>query len=337
MSEEMEAIGARLDGLESLIKKIARSPFPIPSSEGVEQLAMALAKAQGAFTNPPKDKEVEVQPKKRDDGSWPKPYKFSYSTHGAIMDMVRKPLADNGIALMQPPVATQGGLVIRTILMHESGQWMACDLSVLLKGQNAQDQGSALTFAKRYAVCAMLSITADADDDGNSADGNAVTSMQDKPPRPTKGKKDDTPQDDFDPGMFADGFMGQVNKAKLGEISGIIDMNRSELDRLPKAFREALIEKAHARTHDLDKQEHETPIQKLGREILALVKATTNRDALNDLLIIREDDLAALKKASPDTKGADGKVVLGGYSRLMENVSKQDKFLAEDHTPISGA
>lgn len=317
---EMDVIGARLDGLEALIKKIARSPFPIPSSEHVEQLAMALAKAQGAFTNPPKNREVEVQPKQRDNGSWPKPYKFSYSTLDAIADMARAPLFDNGLAVVQPPIMTQSGIIVRTIVMHESGQWISCDLPALVSGnKGAQDQGSAITYARRYSFCAMLSITADEDDDGNAADGNAVTDSAERPARPQrKAANRDEPSDDFDPGLFAAGFIGQINKAKHGEISGIIDMNRAELDRLPQKIRDDLIQKANAKGTDLDKAAHETPMQKLYRDLHEAVKATTNRDALNDLLVIREDDLAILKRdAEP------------GYNKLMANVSKQDKFLAE--------
>lgn len=317
---DLEMVGARLDGLEALIKKVARSPFPIAASEQIDQLAMALAKAQGAFINPAKNREVSVQPKKRDDGTWPEKYTFSYSTLGAVADVYRKPLADNGLALVQPPVRTQDGLLVRTILMHESGQWMSSDLPALMKGAGAQDQGSAISYARRYAVCAMLGLVADEDEDGNAADGNRVDGFDKRPARPQrKGAAKDAPRDGFNAAEFSTGFLSQIAGAKTSaEVKGIIDMSREELDRLPREMRDGLVQKANARGSDLDRDKNATPIQTLANQLLDLVKKTKDRDALNELLVIREDDFAAIKV---DNQKA--------YDALMANVAKRDAFLAE--------
>lgn len=63
-------------------------------SETIEKLAEALSKAQGAFVNPSRNRTVTVKMKMG--GT----YNFAYATLDGIMEMIRKPLADNGLALV---------------------------------------------------------------------------------------------------------------------------------------------------------------------------------------------------------------------------------------------
>ena len=136
-------------------------------SEAINELAAALSKAQGAFENPKKNREVRVTSKRT--GAT---YKFSYATFDEIVDCIRKPLADNGLSF------TQGvnGAVITTMLLHASGQWLSTELPIKAgEADNAaQAMGSAITYAKRYALTAMLGIASEEDDDGNAADGNVI-------------------------------------------------------------------------------------------------------------------------------------------------------------------
>ena len=59
-----------------------------------------------------------------------------------------------------------------TTLLHTSGQWMRSELLVTPKDETSQAMGSALTYARRYALCAMVGV-AQVDDDGNAASGRA--------------------------------------------------------------------------------------------------------------------------------------------------------------------
>lgn len=152
------------------------------TSEQINDLAAALAKAQGAFVNPERNREVEVKTK---DG---RKYKFRYATLDNIMDMVRKPLADCGLSFIQTLTRRESGsLDLATRLMHISGQWIETAHPVPVDGVKAQDVGSALTYARRYALTALLGVAADEDDDGNRADGNEAhdTGRQAAPPQRT--------------------------------------------------------------------------------------------------------------------------------------------------------
>ncbi len=137
-------------------------------SSDIAQIAAALVRAQAALANPPRNRSVQVRTKA---GSI---YTFRYATLDKIRETIREPLGGNGLCVLQPIVSTQRGPVLVTRLLHESGQWMECEIPLPTLGDSLQDFGSAITYVRRYAVSAMLNITADEDDDGNTAEGNHV-------------------------------------------------------------------------------------------------------------------------------------------------------------------
>jgi len=136
----------------------------------IDKFAEALAKAQGAMKNPGRDRPVEVQTKTGGK------YTFKYATFDALIDAARAALSENAIAWMQAPEYSQKGpLVVTTLLMHASGQWVETEIPVVLDREyTAQQMGSAITYAKRYAFGAAVGLTGDEDDDGGLAAGNFV-------------------------------------------------------------------------------------------------------------------------------------------------------------------
>ena len=95
-------------------------------------------------------------------------YGYSYTSFTAILSYVRPRLTEVGLAVMQ--FLEPNGL--RTMLVHKSGEYMACTMSLkpLVKTAGAQAFGGAVTYAKRYALSAMLGLATDEDDDANSVD-----------------------------------------------------------------------------------------------------------------------------------------------------------------------
>ena len=139
------------------------------TSEQINEIAAALAKAQGAMIQPSKNRTVRVQTKTG--GS----YTFDYATFDEILRAVQKPLAENGIAFVQAPrISESGKLEIITRLIHSSGQWIECALPIMVGESGNQAMGSAISYGKRYALCAMLGVAAEEDDDGNAAQGNTI-------------------------------------------------------------------------------------------------------------------------------------------------------------------
>jgi len=131
----------------------------LSESAAINELATALSKAQGAFSNPEKDRRNPH-------------FGNCYATLGAVIEATRKALAENGLSLTQ----TVGGRPpsLRSRLLHSSGQWLASEVPLFTAGKGSQVFGSELTYMRRYAVCALLNIApAEGDDDGNAAQAAA--------------------------------------------------------------------------------------------------------------------------------------------------------------------
>lgn len=140
-------------------------------SEEIDKLAIALAKFQGSLEQPSLNSEVEVETKTGGK------YKFKYADLSECKRVAKQPLAENELAVCQ---LIEDDYSIRTILLHSSGQWISSKVRMPSNTANAQSIGSAITYAKRYAFCAILGIVADDDEDANIASGNTAQKEQPK-------------------------------------------------------------------------------------------------------------------------------------------------------------
>lgn len=105
-------------------------------------------------------------------------FRSKYMTLDTIVDVVRPLLAAKGIALVQGcknPMTDDNfrpvGIVVETRLIHTSGEWIATETTIPLSKVDAHGMGSAISYGRRYGLCAMLAISADDDDDANDATG----------------------------------------------------------------------------------------------------------------------------------------------------------------------
>lgn len=128
---------------------------PMYQSNEIGELAAALAAAQSEFTFAVTDATGGMKNK--------------YATLQNVLEAIRQGLTANGIAVIQAPMPAQNGIMLRTTLAHKSGQWMASEISLPNDRMGGiQGMGSALTYARRYALAAMVGIAQD-DDDGATA------------------------------------------------------------------------------------------------------------------------------------------------------------------------
>ena len=96
-------------------------------------------------------------------------YRSKYADLGACLEAVDGALLDNGIALYQETSEDPTGVIVETVLLHESGEILRCGkLHVPAVKQDPQGYGSALTYARRYSIMAACGIAPE-DDDGNAA------------------------------------------------------------------------------------------------------------------------------------------------------------------------
>ena len=138
-------------------------------TENTNELAAALAKAQGAMEAAKFNKVVNFSGRS-----------YKYADLAAVIEAIRKPLADNGLALTQTTEIREGGFVLVTTLRHSSGQWLASEYPLPLAAK-PQDLGSAMTYAKRYSITSLICIAADEDDDAGAAQENGQTNSKPAP------------------------------------------------------------------------------------------------------------------------------------------------------------
>lgn len=140
------------------------TPAPVfrNRSPEIKELAAALAKAQGAMENAKKDSE---NPAFKRDGK-----NSTYADLASVWTAIRKPMADNGLAVLQWPRTVENGVEIETELLHESGQFMRDILWLPCPQMTVHAVGSAITYGRRYALMAIAGIAPE-EDDGNAATG----------------------------------------------------------------------------------------------------------------------------------------------------------------------
>jgi hypothetical protein len=125
------------------------------SSGTGKQILPALLKVQKELE---KVKKGEVNPF----------FKSNYADLNSVIDVCKEPLNNAGILVLQPVGHDEHGDYVETILVHaESGEIMS-DKMRLIATTDPQKQGSAITYARRYALQSMLFMQA-VDDDGNTA------------------------------------------------------------------------------------------------------------------------------------------------------------------------
>ena len=95
-------------------------------------------------------------------------FKSNYASLSNIQDAISKPLSESGLVYSQMPTGVNG---LCTILIHaESGEYMMDSYTMpVSKPNDPQAVGSAITYAKRYALAGILGLNIDEDDDGNKA------------------------------------------------------------------------------------------------------------------------------------------------------------------------
>lgn len=135
-------------------------------SETIGALAAALSKAQADITGALKDSSNPF-------------FKSKYADLASCWDACRKQLAANGLSVIQTTQMTEQGLMLVTTLAHASGEWIAGQMPVLTKDASPQGQGSGITYARRYALAAIVGL-AQVDDDAEAAQGRKAAPQLDE-------------------------------------------------------------------------------------------------------------------------------------------------------------
>lgn len=133
-------------------------------SDSIAAIATAMAAAQGEIEGAAKGK---VNPH----------FRSAYADLASVWDACRVALSKQGIAVFQTPSAEGPSVTITTLLAHKSGEWIAGDLTMTAQQNTPQGIGSCITYARRYALAAMVGVAPE-DDDGNAASQQPANAKQ---------------------------------------------------------------------------------------------------------------------------------------------------------------
>jgi ERF superfamily len=129
----------------------------IEHSDTLAKLAASLAKAQAEMSAITKSKTVQTGK-----------YSYTYADLASVLDAALPALNKNGVALVQGVGADGGTIIVSTRLIDSSGEWIGSSLPMTPTNSDPQSQGSAVTYARRYAVMALCGLAPE-DDDGAGA------------------------------------------------------------------------------------------------------------------------------------------------------------------------
>jgi ERF superfamily len=145
------------------------------SSQTIGAIAGALAKAQGELANPEKSLTATIlSPNPRESDRT-----FRYAALSTGLDIVRKALGRHEIAIVQQTAidVEAGWIRLTTVLAHSSGEWLSSEWPVCALSETAAPRrmGAALTYARRYALFALVGIAGEDDLDAPDLDLPAKT------------------------------------------------------------------------------------------------------------------------------------------------------------------
>ena len=142
-------------------------------SDTIGNLAKALSIVQGKLKPASKDSANPF-------------FKSKYADLNSVWDSCRQLLSENGLSVVQVNESVDSGVIVETVLMHESNEFISGQIFLPLTKHDAQGVGSAITYGRRYGLAAIIGIVADEDDDGNHAVSQPKQQQRTQPtPQPT--------------------------------------------------------------------------------------------------------------------------------------------------------
>ena len=127
----------------------------------MKQITHALIKAQMKF---PLVKKEDSNPF----------FKSKYAGLPSVLEAVLPELNKNDLVLTQSPITDGDRIGVETTIYHTSGEFITSKFTLNLAKNDPQGAGSAITYARRYALVSMLGLNVDEDDDGNAASNKVI-------------------------------------------------------------------------------------------------------------------------------------------------------------------
>jgi hypothetical protein len=133
--------------------------IPMKMSDTITAIAPALVRAQSQIEDAVKDSTNPA-------------FKSKYADLSSVLAVIRKPMADNDLCVLQSPVRADGGVDVETMILHKSGEWVSQSCFIPINKSDAHGTGSGITYGRRYGLMSIFCIGTE-DDDASAAVSNA--------------------------------------------------------------------------------------------------------------------------------------------------------------------
>ncbi len=157
-------------------------------------------------------------------------YSYKYADLNDVLEEVRPVLNKHGLSVAQSTVSEEGQIGVVTRIYHTSGHVETFGPLLLPAGGDARSAGSAITYARRYGLCAALGISPDDDDDGEAA--------REPEPKPERTDVEITPGEWLKTSVeaFAKWTSDERNNAYKDAMSSVEWVRVSSMDRAKEVF-----------------------------------------------------------------------------------------------------
>jgi hypothetical protein len=264
-------------------------------SAEIEKVAAALVAAQGEMTNPPKTKTVHAGQKK-----------YSFAPLPEIIDAVRPVLTKHGLAVVQLVRERR----LETRLIHTSGQWIG-GAYTLPSLADSQDMGSAITYARRYSLCAILGIAGEDDEDGEAATAAEQAEAEAR-------------RKEAEMRLNAMKGKGQMKSAYDGKVLAPGEAT------LP-GERTGKVETADRRPETVDQRaEKEKATLRPGSGQAPTPSKDGRHDSAHSAVLQQEKEKIAARSAAPTLKNGRGEDALAGMAKPLAALMKKEGITPEE-------
>jgi len=230
-------------------------------SDLINEVVKALTLAQSDFKKIKKDKTAKVNGKTKE-GKWYE-YTFDYADLGDLMEVTRPTLNKHGLAISQPIVMDGGAVIVRTRLLHESGQFLECDYPACSIHGDHQKMAAAITYARKGGYSALIGIVAEDDKNADAADAAA-------------------PERKSQANLLKDGDWEQLQRELYDETTKL------GLARLHNTWRREMYPHLSAKWNAAAEEAFEKRGEEITKEFNASLKSASNADL--DQLALEHDE-----------------------------------------------
>lgn len=140
----------------------------------IAPLIAALAKAQAEFPEIERTEQTKFKVNKDKPNKPTREVNYWYAPLRELVQKLRDPLNEEGLALMQPVSEGKQSRVVRTILAHETGAFVESSIA-LPEHEDPQEMASLVTYMRRYQLASLLGVSSETDDDGQAASNGTPT------------------------------------------------------------------------------------------------------------------------------------------------------------------